>query len=73
MDTDLVLARSSSTRTNCSIQDMRSLILLASLLERLFLSSDSWFKPSLKVLMAISSVQLSTSLYTSQYLEELTL
>jgi hypothetical protein len=73
VDTDLVLAQSSSTRTNCSIQDMRSLILLASLLERLFLSSDSWFKPSLKVLMAISSVQLSTSLYTSQYLEELTL
>ncbi len=70
VDTALVLARSSSTRTNCPIWDMRSLILLAGLLERLCLSSDFGSKPSLKVLMAISSVPPSTSLYTSQYLEK---
>ena len=70
VDVALVLARSSSTRTYCSICDMSFLILLASLLERLCLSSDFGSKLCLKVLMAISSVQPSTSLYTSQYLEE---
>jgi hypothetical protein len=70
VDAALVLARSSSTRTYCSIRDMRSLILLGSLLERLCLSSDFGSKPYLKVLMAISSVPPSTSLYISKYLEE---
>ena len=70
VDTAIVLAQSSSTRTNYSIWDMRSLMLLVDLLERLCLSSDFGSKPSLKVLMAISSVPSSTSLYTSQYLEE---
>ncbi len=65
VNTTLVLARSSSTCTNCSIRDIRSLILLAGLLVRLCLSSDSGSKPNLKVLMAISSIQPSTSLYTS--------
>ena len=69
-DVTLVLAQSSSTRTYCWIRDMRSLIFLTGLLERLCLSSDSESKPCLKAVMAISSVPPSTSLYTSQYLEE---
>ena len=69
-DITLVLAWSSSTRTYCWIRDMRSLIFLAGLLERLCLSLDSGSKPYLKAEMAISSVPPSTSLYTSQYLEE---
>ena len=70
VDAALVLARSSSTRTYCSIYDMRSLILLGGLLERLCLSSDFGSKPYLKVLMAIFSVPPSTLLYISKYLEE---
>ena len=69
-DVTLVLARFSSIRTYCWIRDMRSLIFLAGLLERLCLSSDSGSKPCLKAVMAISSIPPSTSLYTSQYLEE---
>jgi hypothetical protein len=69
-DVTLVLARSSSTRTYCWIRDMRSLIFLVGLLERLCLNSDFESKPYLKAVMAISSVSPSTSLYTSQYLEE---
>ena len=64
-DVTLVLARSSSTRTYYWIRDMRSLIFLAGLLERLCLSSNSSSKPCLKAVMAISSGLPSTSLYTS--------
>ena len=56
VDVTLVLAQSSSTRTYCWIRDMRSLIFLTGLLERLCLSS---------AVMTISSVPPSTSLYTS--------